>query len=58
MEERLPNKHKPLILGPQLGGWGRGGERSWNKDSRLYTYLQGCRLGAQLGREDTGEQVH
>lgn len=29
-----------------------------NKDSRLCTYLQGCRLEAQLGREDTEEQDH
>lgn len=31
---------------------------SRNKDSRLCTHLQGCRLGAQLGREDTEEQDH
>lgn len=29
-----------------------------NNDSRLCTYLQGCRLGAQLGRVDTEQQDH
>lgn len=35
---------------------GVGTRRS--EDSRLCIYLQGCRLGAQLDREDTEEQDH
>lgn len=40
--------------GSQGKGWGKAAARG----PRLLTYLQGCRLGAQLGRVDIGEQDH
>lgn len=47
----LPVMEVREVLGQEVG-------TSRNKDSRVCTYPQGCRLGVPLGREGTEEQGH
>lgn len=55
-KDNLPTKEVREVLEQGVGA--RRNNDSRNNDFRSCTYLQGCRLGAQLGREDTEQQGH